>query len=341
MRPTSTDELPAFFEPPSTTSVLRSSIMHLTPAAARAAQATPDEALQDWMQRLAPTTRRSMQHWLRRFATWCVGQPDAIHQALEAVAAAGCRGAHAMARQWVQELATAGLASGSCATAAHALGAGIRALHEAGAIPFVLGRVAPRVEPRRDVRGPGRSKVVLLLEHLDALADAGDLAAARDAVAASLLHNAALRRAEVCAIRAESVQLSNGEQPAAVTTVRKGWKEPQRVVIDELSEGRIRRLLRLRGEGPGFLLLRLRDPDAEQPLSGEALRLALQRRARQLGLGIIRPHGLRHASASACLRRGSLAELQALGAWRSLSSAARYVDQDAGVRQQALRLVQA
>lgn len=341
MRSTLPDEVPTTFELPTFNSVTRSGIINLTPAAARAAQATPDEALTHWLRRLAPTTRRSMQHWLRRFATWCVGQPEAIHQALEAVAAAGCRGGHAMVRQWMVDLSGAGLASGSCATAAHALGAAVRALHEAGAVSFVLGRVAPRVEPRRDVRGPGRSKVVLLLEHLDAAADAGDLSAARDAVAVSLMHNAALRRAEVCAIRAESVQLSNGEQPAAVITTRKGWKEPQRVVIDELSEGRIRRLLRLRGEGPGFLLLRLRDPDAEQPLSGEALRLALQRRARQLGLGIIRPHGLRHASASACLRRGSLAELQALGAWRSLSSAARYVDQDAGVRQQALRLVQA
>ena len=62
--------------------------------------------------------------------------------------------------------------------------------------------------------------------------------------------------------------------------------------------------------------------------------------ARRAGIrGRVRPHGLRHSSASECARRGSLAELQALGSWKSLSSAGAYVDERQEVRRRAMALV--
>jgi len=75
-------------------------------------------------------------------------------------------------------------------------------------------------------------------------------------------------------------------------------------------------------------------------LSGESLRLILQRRGKEAGVKApCRPHGMRHAAASECARRGSLRELQSLGGWRSLSAAAHYLDERQSERRRALGLV--
>jgi integrase len=153
----------------------------------------------------------------------------------------------------------------------------------------------------------------------------------------SLLHNAAFRRAEVVAIRVEDLGL-DGDKPSVVTT-GKGRREPERIIIDRASKERIERLLQHRGRAPGFLLLSTRNTDAQQGLTGEAVRLLLQRRAKALGLGVIRPHGLRHTAATVCLRNGSIDHTKALGRWRSLSAPARYIDADDATRQRAMELV--
>jgi integrase len=319
---------------------LRRFDFQLTAAAQRAAEATPADALADWMARLAPTTLRGMSYWLGRFASWACGDGASIEQALRAVAAAGLRGGRSMVKAWTASLLAGGLASGSAATAAHSVGAAIRALHEAGAVPFTLGRVAPKVEKRRDVRGPSRAAIVGMLGMLDDRAAGGDEAAARDVAAFSLLFASALRRNEVVQLRVETLEL-DGDHPSVLTR-RKGRRELSRVEIDRSSVCRIRRLLQLRGTHPGFLFLRLRDRDPEQPLTGEGVRQALQRRADEMGCGVVRPHGLRHTAATYLLKAGgSLLDAQALLGHSTATATASYLDQSGEVRQRAMRLVEA
>jgi integrase len=311
----------------------------LSEAAAAAADTTPEKALAAWLDRLAPTSRSAMRFWLGRFTAWIVGPDATIEHALRALAELGIMRAHAVLRRWVEALLNAGLATASAAAAARAVGGAVRALHEVGACPFILSRIAPRIEPRRDVRGPGRAKVVALLEHLDELAAQGDAAAARDAVAVSLLHNCALRRGEVVQIRVEELHAASGDSDASIVTTRKGKRSPERVTIDEMTEKRIERWLAIRGRAAGYMLTRLRDADPEQGLSGEGLRLALQRRAKELGLGVLRPHGLRHTSATKCMQALSPVETMALGGWHSHSAMSRYLDRGDETRRRALRAV--
>jgi integrase len=62
--------------------------------------------------------------------------------------------------------------------------------------------------------------------------------------------------------------------------------------------------------------------------------------SRRAGIkGTVRPHGLRHSSASTVTKRGSLSQLLALGQWSSLSAVKRYIDQHDSERASALRLV--
>ena len=311
----------------------------LSEAAAAAADTTPEQALASWLARLAPTSRSAMRFWLGRFTTWLVGPDSTIEHALRALSELGIMRAHAVLRRWVETLLGAGLATASAAAAARAVGGAVRALHEVGACPFVLSRIAPRVEPRRDVRGPGRARVVALLEHLDELAAKGDPAAARDAVAVCLLHTCGLRRGEVVQIRVETMQPASGDSDASIVTTRKGKRSPERITIDENTEQRIARWLEIRGQVSGFLLTPLRENDPELALSGEGLRLALQRRAKELGLGILRPHGLRHSAATQCMKSHGNVETKALGGWRSLTAMARYIDEGDETRRRALRAV--
>ncbi len=65
------------------------------------------------------------------------------------------------------------------------------------------------------------------------------------------------------------------------------------------------------------------------------------RAARQAGLQrVVRPHGLRHSSATEVARRGSLSQLMALGSWASMSAASRYLDERSEERLQAIGLVE-
>lgn len=333
---TNTPTTPQSFSEP--VRVVRTDIV-LSAEAAAAADTTPEQALAAWLARLAPTSRSAMRYWLGRFTAWIVGPDATVEQGLRALAELGIMRAHAVLRRWVEHLLGVGLATASAAAAARAVGGAVRALHEVGACPFVLSRIAPRVEPRRDVRGPGRARVVALLEHLDELADKGDAAAARDAVAVSLLHTCGLRRGEVVQIRVETMQPASGDSDASILTQRKGKRSAERITIDENTERRIARLLEIRGQVAGFLLTRLRDADPEQALSGEGLRLALQRRAKELGLGVLRPHGLRHTAATACMKAAGHVATKALGGWRSDSAMSKYIDCHDETRRQALRAV--
>jgi integrase len=128
-----------------------------------------------------------------------------------------------------------------------------------------------------------------------------------------------------------------------IRALRKGYRQRRTVLISAGAAQAIGRWLQVRGTEPGPLFFRLdRDVEApdRRPLLGAAVGHLLGSWARQAGIrGKVRAHGLRHSSASECARRGSLAELQALGSWRSLASAGAYLDERQDVRRRALALV--
>ena len=65
----------------------------------------------------------------------------------------------------------------------------------------------------------------------------------------------------------------------------------------------------------------------------------LATRSKEAGVrSSVRPHGLRHSAAGAVARRGSLAELRAIGGWRSLSAVEHYLDDRQQEREAALRI---
>jgi len=260
--------------------------------------------------------------------------------AMQLVLQLGCRDTHLCVRGWRDSLLAAGLATGTVSGAVTAVGSLVRALKDAGLVEWVLERCAPKVESKHDRRGPVRGEVERLLAHLDEHAEAGCLLAARDAALVALLHNAALRRQEALQLTLADVEL-HCEDPA-VWTRRKGYRERKLVTIGQCAAERLLRWLRMRGDEPGAVFPRLRQATTKaKPMTGESCRRMLQTRAAEAGIrSKVRPHGLRHASATELLKRGSLIELQSLGGWRTLSAASHYIDMRASTRARAIELVE-
>ena len=125
---------------------------------------------------------------------------------------------------------------------------------------------------------------------------------------------------------------------------RKGKREREPVLVGRKTGAALAGWIQVRGEEPGPLFYRLdraRGGEPVEALSGEAVRRMVASRARQAGVKhTVRPHGLRHSSATEVAKRGSLSQLMALGSWASMSAASRYLDERNEERLAALGLVE-
>lgn len=218
----------------------------------------------------------------------------------------------------------------------------IGALRDAGVIEWSIERVSPRVEQRHDRSGPRRHEIEQLVEHIEGDAT---ISGTRDAAITRLLHDAALRRNEVVGLDIEHVALDRDTGPA-VNVLRKGSKERVWLLIGVKAAQALRQWLDSRGttdgKAPVFVALgRARKP-AVGRLHGESVRQMLRSRAKKCGVrSAVRPHGMRHASATFVAQHGSLAQLKRLGGWKSLSSVSRYLDNVDEDRRKGMAIVEA
>ncbi len=312
----------------------------LRPVAAAALDVDPRTIIERWLAALSPSARRSYRRGLARFATWALADDARPERALEALCAMTVGQAGEMVRRWRDELLDEGLAPGTVAGAVTSITSLLATCRRAGLVLWRLERVAPRAERRLDRSGPRRGDVERLFATIDDAADTGDRQAIRDAALLRVLYVGAFRRAEVVGLRfPEDVNLEAADGPV-VRPRRKGHRERKDVLISARCAQALTRWIEVRGADPGPLFRRTRAVDPSVPLSGESVRRALRRWAKAAGIkAAVRPHGLRHSSATTVAKRGSLAEVMAIGGWSSFSSAERYLDRRTEERRTALALV--
>lgn len=312
----------------------------LRPAAAARIDVQPEELISRWLAALSPTARRSYRRSLSRFAVWALADDAEPVAALRLLCGLDVGQAGELVRAFRDDLLASGLASGSVAGYCTGICSLLAACRRAGLVSWRLEGVQPRVEQRHDRSGPRRGDVERLFATIDDEAAAGRRGAVRDAALLRVLYVAALRRAEATGLRwPEDVDLRADGDPV-VRPRRKGRKERTAVLVSQRCAEAIARWVAVRGEAPGFLFVGVQNGDATRPMNGESIRRIVARWARKAGLrGAIRPHGLRHSAATEVARRGSLAQLMALGGWSSMSAARRYLDDRQEERQGALALV--
>jgi integrase/recombinase XerC len=157
-----------------------------------------------------------------------------------------------------------------------------------GLVPWRLEVPSVRAEAYRDTAGPGPAAVRRMIDNL--AADPSPKAR-RDAAIVRLLHDTALRRAEVAALDLADLDAEAG----AVFVVRKGRRERTRINLPGPTLAAVRAWVEVRGGEAGPLFT---NRDRASKGSGRLTGTSLYRLVRGLGLAAgvkTRPHGLRHA----------------------------------------------
>jgi len=193
----------------------------------------------------------------------------------------------------------------------------------------------PRVEARRDMRGPDLLDVRLLWRAAVGAGD--DSRARRDRAILACLFDLGLRRAELCNLDRADVEADSGGTtfaasglPAALWIRGKGRAEKERVTLPGPTGAALVEWIERRGNELGPLFHRLDghplDPDVR--LSGESVRRIVRRLGKAAGLPRdVRPHGLRHSAATSALDAGrDLREVRRFTRHCSLEMVLRYDD---------------
>lgn len=312
----------------------------LSPAAQKAIDLDPREIVQRWLAGLATGSRAIYARALRSFTAWSLPSATDPEDGLRVLCRAGAAGSFGLLVGWRDSMS--GLAPNTIASYVSAITSLLRVARRCGLIDFVVDGVAPVRERVQDRSGPALGDVQRMVATIDEAAAEGQLQAARDAAIIRLLFCCAMRRNEVATLQLQDVILDGPDGPM-IRALRKGYRQRKPLLISTNTATTIARWLDVRGTDNGPLFFRTdRDVDVLQrrPLLGGALAGLVGAWARKAGIkGTVRCHGLRHSSASEAARRGSLAELQALGSWKSLSAASHYLDERQDVRRRALALV--
>lgn len=204
-----------------------------------------------------------------------------------------------------------------------------------GMIPWSLEVENLKTQAYRDTRGPGRQGFRRLMEEAGTRTDGKAL---RDRAALRLLHDLALRRAEVVNLDLADVNLSAG----TVSVRGKGRTQKELLTLPEPTKAALVDWIGARGTEAGPLFLNFDRAGKGGRLTGTGLYLVVRDLGRKIGL-TIRPHGLRHAGITEALdlTNGNLRAVQRYSRHRDLRILNIYDDNRTDLGGDVARLVAA
>lgn len=203
-----------------------------------------------------------------------------------------------------------------------------------GLVPWTL--EVPSVESRayRDTRGPGLEGVRRLLAVLDARVDAKGK---RDRAVLHLLFDMALRREEAVHLDLEDVDLEKG----TLSVLGKKRTEKESLTVPEPTKAALASWLQVRGDEPGPLFLNFDRAGKGGRLTGRSVHRLVGELGLDAGLGVVRPHGLRHAAITEALEAtgGDVRRVQKFSRHRDVRVLAVYDDSRRDMGGEVARLV--
>jgi integrase/recombinase XerC len=204
-----------------------------------------------------------------------------------------------------------------------------------GMVPWSIEVENLKAQAYRDTRGPGRQGFRRLMEEAGSRTDRKAL---RDRAVLRLLHDLALRRAEVVALDMEDVDLESG----SVTILGKGRTQKERLSLPEPTKAALASWIDARGTEPGPLFLNFDRAGKGERLTGTGLYLVVRDLGRKAGL-TVRPHGLRHAGITEALdlTNGNIRAVQRYSRHRDMRILNVYDDNRADLGGDVARLVAA
>ncbi len=284
-----------------------------------------DELIREWEKNHKETTRRGyakdVADFLKFLSTQAAGTAANLDWYLSLPS--GHAHKHALARKHDQEHVRK-LSSATIARRLAALKSLCRLAKTFGLVAWTLDVQGPKPEDREDRSGPEDRDLV----KLNRASKSGDgPAARRDRAMFVLMAGLGLRRAEVAGLSLADVDYQRGE----LHVLGKGKREKVPVAVPEEVFAALSLWTSVRGAEPGPLFFRTdraRGVGPPEPLSGEAIRLAVKRLAKAAKVsGPVRPHGLRHSYATRMSKDGETIQAIAAGLRQhSIESTKRYLD---------------
>jgi len=301
---------------------------------------TVREIIARWLSGLVEGSRVLYARALRRFTAWSLSAASNPEEGLRLLCRAGAAGSFGLLIGWRDS--QQGLAPNTIASNLSAITSLLRVARRCGLIDFVVDGVAPARERVQDRSGPALGDVQRLVACIDDAAAAGVRQAVRDAAIVRLLFCCAMRRNEVATLQLADVNLDHADGPQ-VHALRKGYRQRKAVLISENTAKAIARWIEVRGAEPGPLFWRTnRNVEAQErrPMLGAAVNGLVAAWARKAGIKVrVRPHGLRHSSATVLASNGLTEAYYALGGWTQPVALRDYNDHpmsDDAARKQAL-----
>lgn len=280
--------------------------------------------LEAFLARRSAHTRRAYEAGLRAYAAWLGTTPQF---AASHLLRCGQVGAAAEVLSWVEQMAREGKGGATIAARINALKALVAVARLSGLCDWGLDVPSPSGLSYRDTRGPGRARVLELIQA------AGQQdppeRAARDVAMLRLLYDLGLRCSEVVRLRVEDVA---GRR---LMVQAKGSLDKDPVTLPQGTAAALEAWLTWRGRHPGPLFHRLDRAGLEEvpALTARGIHFVVSRLGRGLGFKAW-PHGLRHSAVTDALDAGfDLRSVFRFGRWRgNLSIITRYDDnrQDLG-----------
>ncbi len=192
-----------------------------------------------------------------------------------------------------------------------------------GAVPWLLSMPVPKSEAVRDVSGPSREEWTTILTAL------GDKSAdIRDRAILLLLHDSALRRAELCALERSDLDFRR----KSVNVLGKGQKTKSWHPISKRTIEALKVWLELRGDWAGPLFVGIAKNgvvfSSRNHLVGRSINNIVQKHGKAAGLTKLRPHGLRHSGITRAAQEwtGSMPSLARYSRHAHVNMVMTYVD---------------
>ena len=273
-----------------------------------------------------PATLKAYRADLANFADH-VGQPS-VGDAIKTLLSNGNGEANMLVLGYMQKLHESGIMPATANRRLTALKMLVRIARSIGMIQWALD-VKPVKASQKDMSGPGIDGFMKLLEQAAQRQDA--VAAARDTAILWLLFGVALRRGEVVGLDLEHVRDDQ------VFVLGKGREFREAITIPPSVRTAIAAWVKVRPSSIGEdhpLFLALDRGHFGHRLSGSAVHSMVRGYGTLAGLGIVRPHGLRHAAVTHALdvSDGNLRKVQRFSRHRDIKMVQRYDDnrQDLG-----------
>lgn len=246
--------------------------------------------------------------------------------------------ANACALAYRGHLIARGLAASTVRRRLAALKSAVKLARQLGRCAWALEVEAPEAQAYRDTRGPGADGWRRLLDAAKAAALDGSARARRDLALLRLMHDLALRRAEVVGLDLADVELSAGR----LHVVRKGKTAAEPITMPPPVVSALTAWIQTRGDQPGPLFTRGDRPGSAERLTGRGVAKVVARLSRRAGLSHpARPHGLRHAGITRALdvTGGDVRAVRRFSGHAKLDTLIVYDDARQDLRGQVARLV--